>query len=126
MGKLMAFAMALVAGPVAAEPFEACVAAEMAAFETRLDDALNAQAAPNFDLVDGCAVGDCAGIALLVCEGAGCDAVASDVAELAQRFVAAVPEPAAVRGLNPVWSDGLYPRLWVEAVPGEGTEGLVA
>ena len=110
MRTALVFAFGL-AGPAAG--FEACVAEEMGAFEGRLGAALNAQSAPNFDLVRGQAVGDCGGIAVLQCGGdAACrDSVAARMVAQAGRF-AQVPEPSAVAGRNPPWSDGLYPQLW--------------
>ena len=101
--------------------FEDCVAEAMAAFEARLSAALNTQAAPNFDLIQGQDVADCGGIALLQCGAdAECNAgVAARMAEQADRF-AAVPEPDAVAGRNPPWSDGLYPQLWADISQGCG------
>ncbi|MEJ6391372.1 hypothetical protein [Gymnodinialimonas ulvae] len=105
------------AGPVSA--FEGCVGAAMDAFEGRLSAALNAQAAPNFDLVRGQAVADCGGIALLQCGGdASCRAVAMGQMVARAEGFARVPLPDAVAGRNPPWSDGLYPQLWEQVSAG--------
>ncbi|WP_224814022.1 hypothetical protein [Hasllibacter sp. MH4015] len=109
-------------GHAGAQGMETCVNGAMEAFEVRLSAALNAQAAPNFDLVRGREVGDCGGIALLQCgaEEACRSEAADEMRAQAARF-AAVPVPADVSGRFPPWSDGLYPQLWTRVT--EGCDG---
>lgn len=111
-------------GPVLAdapiEPFEVCLARAVAHFEMELSRSRNAASEPNFDIVTRDRAEYCGTLAIVTCDRADAPldcqgALARQQADLRTAILAQVPPPEDLRGLDPIWSDGLYPQLWAVA-----------
>lgn len=97
--------------------YDSCLIAANAAFEAALDDSMSRASDPNFDMVGGGAFDFCAVLEIGDCDGTNdrfaCQAVLTDVmVALRGDIWAEIPAPQDVAGLDPIWSDGLYPSLW--------------
>jgi len=117
---LVAITGLLVAMPAVAEEalpdYPTCIAIEVAQFEQALARSRAAGRGVDLQIVDRDDIDYCGSVGVALCDRSEaplpCQA---DLAE-AQRalrgeILSSVPEPAAVAGIDPVWSDGLYPLM---------------
>lgn len=96
--------------------YPTCMARAVGQFEVNLAEARGSASNPNFELVSRDAVEYCGTLAVVGCDRAAeplaCqDELAEAQDTLREAILATVPDPADVAGLDPIWSDGLYPQL---------------
>jgi hypothetical protein len=102
------------------EDYGVCLARAVAHFEMELTRSRNAASEPDFEIVTRDRVDYCGTLAIVTCDRSGApldcqDALALRQADLRRAVLAQTPAPDAVRGIDPIWSDGLYPQLWAVA-----------
>ncbi|MEM7722150.1 MAG: hypothetical protein AAF376_07220 [Pseudomonadota bacterium] len=100
--------------------YPTCMAEAMGQFEADLAAANSRAPAPNVEIVSRDAVQYCGTLAVVACDRSAAPlACQDDLADrqqvLRRAILNAVPDPAEVTGLDPVWSDRLYPQLWAVA-----------
>lgn len=114
----------LVSGPAVAQDglpdHDTCMALAVAHFEGDLARSRNQASEPNFDIVSRDRVEYCGTLAIVACDRTQaplvCQAdLAAEQEATRDAILATVPAPADVAGLDPIWSDGLYPQLWAVA-----------
>ncbi len=97
--------------------YPTCLAVAVGQFESDLTRSRNQASEPNFEIVSRDAIEFCGTLAVVACDRsgdpAGCQTgLAETQVALREAVLAGLPTPEVVRGLDPIWSDGLYPQLW--------------
>ncbi len=100
--------------------YETCIDIAVGQFEQTLMRSRNQASEANFDIVDRDNIDFCGVLAIVTCDVSddrfACQAnLAARQTALRGQVLESLPEPDAVRGLDPNWSDGLYPQIYAVA-----------
>ncbi len=99
------------------DTYDACLSGENVAFEQALEQSLDQTSGANFDMVGGGAFDFCGVLEIAACDATddrfACQAALTERMDGVRAEIrAGLPAPNDIAGLDPIWSDGLYPNLW--------------